>query len=211
VTTAGLVIDASVVSAWCFPDEQTDYTNAILHAGSVIASRLGLASPGSAQFEAETQWRHPGVLPESATRYVVREMSALLPGAVERLRTLQITPVDIAVPANVAQYAREASRCYLYGLFTAALVLCRSCIEAAVKDRLVRNGLRKCLDAIRDHRLEGMLELALTQNILDDLTFAMADGVRKKANDAVHGLIPTTADCQARLEQTRAVLHHLYG
>src|SRR4051794_41460524 len=27
---AGLVIDASLAAAWCFPDEQTEYTNGVL-------------------------------------------------------------------------------------------------------------------------------------------------------------------------------------
>jgi predicted nucleic acid-binding protein len=31
---ADLVIDASLASAWCFPDEQTEYTNAVLQAVS---------------------------------------------------------------------------------------------------------------------------------------------------------------------------------
>ena len=31
---ADLVIDASLASAWCFPDERTDYTNGVLHAVS---------------------------------------------------------------------------------------------------------------------------------------------------------------------------------
>ncbi|MGA2598801.1 MAG: type II toxin-antitoxin system VapC family toxin [Bryobacteraceae bacterium] len=31
---ANLIIDASVASAWCFPDEQTDYTNRVLDAVS---------------------------------------------------------------------------------------------------------------------------------------------------------------------------------
>jgi predicted nucleic acid-binding protein len=38
---ANLVIDASVASAWCFPDEQTDYTNGVLHA--VSSSLQGFA------------------------------------------------------------------------------------------------------------------------------------------------------------------------
>lgn len=41
---AGLVIDASVASAWCFPDERTGYSNAVLQAMSgsllVVAPRL---------------------------------------------------------------------------------------------------------------------------------------------------------------------------
>lgn len=38
---ANLVIDASVASAWCFPDEQSDYTNGVLQA--VSSSLKGFA------------------------------------------------------------------------------------------------------------------------------------------------------------------------
>jgi predicted nucleic acid-binding protein len=41
---AAVVIDASIASAWCFPDEQTDYTQSVLRAvsGSIdaLAPRL---------------------------------------------------------------------------------------------------------------------------------------------------------------------------
>ena len=41
---AALVIDSSIAASWCFPDERTDYTNAILRAVSTpleaIAPRL---------------------------------------------------------------------------------------------------------------------------------------------------------------------------
>ena len=34
---AAVVIDASIASAWCFPDEQTDYAKAVFHAVSSSA------------------------------------------------------------------------------------------------------------------------------------------------------------------------------
>jgi predicted nucleic acid-binding protein len=34
---AAVVIDASIASAWCFPDEQTDYTRAVFQAVSSSA------------------------------------------------------------------------------------------------------------------------------------------------------------------------------
>jgi predicted nucleic acid-binding protein len=41
---AGLVLDASLAASWCFPDERTDYTNAVLKSVSrsmeAIAPRL---------------------------------------------------------------------------------------------------------------------------------------------------------------------------
>ena len=46
--------------------------------------------------------------------------------------------------------------------------------------------------------------------ILDNLRFSMADGIRKSANQAVHGTVPSQEECRDRLEQTREVLRHLY-
>jgi hypothetical protein len=178
---------------------------------AVIASRIGLGSPPAARFETEMQWRWPDALPEGASRYIVHEISELLPAAVERLRSFQVTPVGVGVPTNVAQYAREATRCYLYGFFSAALILCRSCIESGVERRLVQKGLRRQLDAVGYNNVQAMLGLALKSGVLDDLTFGMADDVRKSANKAVHGaVVPSATDCQKRLEHTRAVLRHLY-
>ncbi|MGH9721705.1 MAG: hypothetical protein ACRD8O_15975, partial [Bryobacteraceae bacterium] len=105
---------------------------------------------------------------------------------------------------------REATRCYLYGFLSAALILCRSCIESGVEERLVQKGLRRQLDAIGYNKVQVMLNLALDSGVLDDLTFEMANVIRKSANKAVHGDVPTAPDCQERLEQTRAVLRHLY-
>jgi hypothetical protein len=177
---------------------------------SVIASRIGRGGRDAARFETEMQWSRPDALPEWAARHVVREMSRLLPYAVERLRGFQITPVTSAVPANVAQYAREASRCYLYGLFSAALILCRSSIESGIERRLSQKRFGKELNAIGPNRVQAMLDLTLNSGVLDDLTFAMANDIRRSANKAVHGAVSTANDCRDGLEQTRAVLHHLY-
>jgi hypothetical protein len=177
---------------------------------AVIASRIGLGGPDAARFETYMQWGRPDALPEWAARHVIREMSRLLPDAVERLRGFQITPVTSAVPANVAQYAREASRCYLYGFFSASLILCRSCIESGIEERLVQDGLQKQLNAIGFNKVQAMLDLALNSGVLDDLTFGMANDIRKSANKAVHGTVSTADSCRDRLDQTRAVLHYLY-
>jgi hypothetical protein len=46
---AAMVIDASVASAWCFPDEQTDYTIAIFQA--VASSAVEMVAPGLWAYE----------------------------------------------------------------------------------------------------------------------------------------------------------------
>ncbi len=40
---AAVVIDASIASAWCFPDEQTDYTKTVLQA--VSSSSVDTVAP----------------------------------------------------------------------------------------------------------------------------------------------------------------------
>ena len=40
---AAVVIDASIASAWCFPDEQTDYTKAVFQA--VLSSAVDSVAP----------------------------------------------------------------------------------------------------------------------------------------------------------------------
>jgi predicted nucleic acid-binding protein len=46
---ASVVIDASIASAWCFPDEKTDYTQAILSA--ITASMLDALAPSLWAYE----------------------------------------------------------------------------------------------------------------------------------------------------------------
>ena len=183
-----------------------------------IDSRIGLARripvgtglTSFAEFEAAMQLLHPDALPRAVAEYVVGEMSESFPGMVERLSTFQVTAVTDAVPAAVKQYAREACRCYLHGFFSASLILCRSCIESAIETKLDQKGLRKELDRLPFNKVQELLRLAVNSGVLDDLTRQLADEIRRSANKAVHGSAPSEAECRERLEQTRAVLRHIY-
>jgi hypothetical protein len=176
----------------------------------IIESRIGLGGPIAADLEVEMQWRRPAALPAAVAEYVIREMGESFPGIAERLCTFQVTPVTDAVPSTVTQYAREACRCYLHGFFSASLVLCRSCVESAIETKLDQKGLRKQLDALGFNKVQGLLKLAVTSGVLDDLTCRMADEIRRSANKAVHGSVPPETECRERLGQARAVLRHLY-
>jgi hypothetical protein len=58
--------------------------------------------------------------------------------------------------------------------------------------------------------VQELLKLAVNSGVLDDLARHLADEIRKSANKAVHGSVPSEAECRERLEQTRAVLRHIY-
>lgn len=177
---------------------------------AVISARVGLGGSNEAALESGFEGLIPDALPREVVKHVVREMIKTFPAIVERLSTFQVIPVTSAVPIPVAQYAREASRCYLHGFFSACLTLCRSCVESAVETKLDQEGHRKALDALPFNRMQEMLNLALSKGVLDDLTLHMAHEIRKSANKAVHGTVPSEEECRDRLEQTRAVLRHLY-
>jgi hypothetical protein len=177
----------------------------------VISTRLGLGGANVAYVETEMQWRRPEALPDAATKYVTRELGNLFPSVVERLRTFQIIPVAKLVPTGVAVYAREATRCYLYGFFPASLILCRVCVESGAEDSLKRKGLRKDLNSIPSfNRIQAMLDLALRSEVLDKLTFEMANQIRRIAGKAAHGEGVSETESREGLEQTRAILQRLY-
>lgn len=163
-----------------------------------------------AEFEVGVQLLYPGALPAAVAEYVVGEMSKSFPGMVERLSKFQVTAVTDAVPASVRQYAREACRCYLHGFFAASLILCRSCIEAAVETALDQKRLRREVRQIGFNRVQELLKLAVSSGVLDGLTSRWADEIRLSANKAAHGSAPSETECRKRLEQTRAVLRHIY-
>ena len=98
----------------------------------------------------------------------------------------------------------------LHGFFSASLILCRSCIESAIETKLDQKGLRKELDRLPFNKVQELLRLAVNSGVLDDLTRQLADEIRRSANKAVHGSAPSEAECRERLEQTRAVLRHIY-
>ncbi|MFG0313222.1 MAG: hypothetical protein ACF8LL_03445 [Phycisphaerales bacterium] len=78
---------------------------------------------------------------------------------------------------RAARYLRRLPRAYVFGLDAEVLILCRSAIEAALKDRAEAAG--------RDN-LQGLLKRAETEGWLapDDLT--AANHIRRSANAVVH-------------------------
>ncbi|SPF44582.1 hypothetical protein SBA4_3230016 [Candidatus Sulfopaludibacter sp. SbA4] len=178
---------------------------------ATIDSRIGLGGSIAEKFETRMQWLRPDALPAAAAEYVVREMSESFPRIVERISTFQVIPVTDAAPSTAKHYAREACRCYLHGFFSASLILCRSCIEAGVVTKLDQKDLQKAREALPYGNMEKLLKLALKEEVLDGLTFSMANEIRERANRTVHqSAVPSGEECRDMLEQTRAVLRHLY-
>jgi hypothetical protein len=90
-------------------------------------------------------------------------------------------------------------------------MLCRSCVEAGVATKLDQKNLVKEREALPYGNMKAMLRLARTKEIMDELTFQLADEIRESARKTIHqSAAPSEAECRKMLENTRAVLRSLY-
>ncbi len=177
--------------------------------GQLVKEREGFISPFSAGIEETIHRASPGFLSLYVVRKYAAELRELFPRMVGRAEILRLVSTGRKVPNHVRRYLEEASRCNIYGNFLASLVLCRSAIEAAAKDRLTKRGFARELDGANN--LEAILLLARDKNILDQATWKTSDEIRKTVNNAVHkDALPDENYCLRAYDITRGILQYLY-
>jgi len=143
---------------------------------------------------------------------VALRLSRVFPKLVHRTEQLRLLPVDMNAPDEVRRYLAEATWCFIYGQFVACLIVCRSAIELALRDCLVRYGKRKELAILPTNQLWDLLALAKKELPYHFRpTLDAAEQVRITANDAVHESGPAPEVCRAMFEATRGVLRELYS
>jgi len=174
---------------------------------------LGLAA--YEDLESDFLQYFPDVIRAAVLCQLLLEFSSLLPKAANRLESLRALPAVEDVPEKVSSYLAEATRCFLYGSFSACAMLCRSSVDFGLRDRLVKSGF-----AVQLHELEqcgkatyaGVLDLCrlkLPWSQKDVLNHA--EDVIKKANRAVHNDVLTADEVRYIYELTRGVLRDLYS
>lgn len=140
--------------------------------------------------------------------YFTLQALTSIAGVTHRWQTLAHLGFANSPGKTVAGYLRQAVGCYLYGMYDAAAVLCRTALEFALRERLGSVGLMS--GQIRTE-LERLIEFCAKSRLLTPDIRGKADRVRKLGNGAIH-----TSSCGERkalgqLLDTREVLAHLYG
>lgn len=152
-------------------------------------------------------------LPEAITAgvvsYYAKEIGSLFPRLIRRAEKLRTLQIDESAPNDVQNYLEEASKCYIYGRFTACLVICRSAIEFALRERLAKQGNSA---KVAPDTLANMISLSRSvlplhlKAFLDD-----ANKVRIAAKKAVHTQPPDPETCMEMFLKTRGILRELYS
>lgn len=110
-----LVIDASLAGAWCFPDERTDYTNAVLQA---ICAPLEAIAPRLWAYEVR-----------NSVLIGFRRKRITHPDALEFLESIEGLPIRLIDPVSYDEVFSLAER---HGL---------TVYDAAYLDLAIREGL----------------------------------------------------------------------
>ncbi len=135
--------------------------------------------------------------------HITRALLQRVPSYVDR--TLKLAElVGRPTTPRVASYLREATQCYIYGLFQASIALARAAIEQALKERVYN------ITGPSHTKLPDLIEEARKLGVLDAPHSEAATFVMLRGNELLHG-DPTSPD-RARdcLERARGVLEHLF-
>jgi hypothetical protein len=138
---------------------------------------------------------------ERLDQYYAQEAIKKLDGVIYRAAAL--TPVNLEVKDPiVTQLFQEAHDAFLYGFDAAAIALCRSLVEHALKDKLSTCGREE---------LAELIKLADKSKLLGGQSIEDAGNVQKAGNKIMHDMANLRHTAQLVLDCTRGVLNELYG
>ncbi|MDT8069203.1 MAG: hypothetical protein ROO76_13640 [Terriglobia bacterium] len=138
---------------------------------------------------------------EKLDRYYAQEAVKKLDGVIDRAAAL--TPVNLDVKDHiVTQLFQEAHDVFLQGFDAAAIALCRSLVEHALKDKLSTSGRQG---------LAELIKLADKNKLLSNQSIKDVGNVQKAGNKIMHDVANLQHTAQLVLDCTRGVLNELYA
>lgn len=133
-----------------------------------------------------------------------RILVAQLPKVVKRSMSFDVSMVTRSVPSAVEAYLREAAQAFIFGLNNAAVALCRSALEEALKGCVPRKLVTKW-------ELSHLLNAAEKSKTLSPSRCKIASDVQRLAGNVLHGSSVNSQQARDALAKTRLVLEALYG
>jgi hypothetical protein len=188
-------------------EERADSRAIRLVVRSLMSSKVGARLEPRLDALSELGQEIPAALVDGRLdEYFTVELLASVAGVVRRWKTLGPLLVVSLPSRQVNAYMREATTCYLHGLFNAAAVLARAVLEFALKEKVgalggaipTGKGMRFIDNATRMLRLPHPLAVKVRH-------------VWRVGGTAVHEAKVTEDDTFRQIRETAEVLSHLYG
>jgi hypothetical protein len=143
-------------------------------------------------------WKNTG------DQFYAREVVSHLPDMVERLSRLRPILVGRLPDRRLTIYLREATRCFVYGLFQGSIALSRAALEAGLNRHVELK-----LGSLPQMELKEIIEKAARFKLISGGTADLAQRVRKLANQVLHSKPASEALAFEALVAARGVLREL--
>ena len=107
---------------------------------------------------------------------------------------------------------QEATRCYLFGLHRACVAICRTVLEASLRQRVPESSqmAEKMQSSRKDGELQILINAAVRARVLPQELSSMAHDIRHKANLVLHQADRDVPDLWKLLLDTRTIVEKVY-
>lgn len=142
---------------------------------------------------------------------------AEIPRIADRWAKLRTVRVDLLPGENVTGYLRQASTCYLYGLFDATAILARTLLQFALEEAFSTAGGLSLSDVDRKDYLKNLIDLAGktrlvgTFRILSPGLLGKAHNIRELANRSAHQTSCSESAAFVAIRDTAEILTYIYS
>ncbi len=136
--------------------------------------------------------------------YFTRRELQQIPGVVLRWKKLRALHFVGLPEERVTEYLRQATTCYLYGLPSATVALCRAVLEFALQEA------GSALGGKRPESLKDLINDAARNRLIPPRLIETARRIQRQGNQAIHQGACSEEQALAVMRDTREILKHLY-
>lgn len=110
-------------------------------------------------------------------------------------------------------YLGRLSQCYIWGFDPECVILCRSVLDTAFREKISDDLCRKCLRIPEEKNLSlvNRIKTAFKEGLIDKETKEIAHTVTERGNTAVHKQPDITKQVWETIQDTIKVLEKLHG
>jgi HEPN domain-containing protein len=160
------------------------------------------------QFQEELRLLSQPQTPDEIAAALQRTFLSELPQMVRRSAAIRTTILSGASHARVGRFVIEATRAFIRGDFNSTIIVCRSAVDGALKQKLVRPNR-----AVKHRALASLINLAVSEGKLTRRLGRKAHKVRRRGNRYVHARRMSRKvekEAEEILNDTKTLLEHLF-